>query len=145
MDVLDAPTCVAGYNIKTKMQIVLTGLIPSIIQLLVYITITVVDIGLVVQHFLMNNVLWACLTLSFILAPSILCFSIIMVSPWQWPEKSGCSSKNRVFFIRQLLNMILFPLGAIYRYVMNLIELCMVRHFWEFKITSRQKKFCSVL
>lgn len=110
-----APTCVAGYNIKTKMQIVLTCLVPTSIQLLVYITISVVDFGLVVQHFLVKNVLWACLTLSFILAPSLLCFIIIMFS--SWPEKSGCSSVNIKFFIRQLLNMIFFPLGAIYRYV----------------------------
>lgn len=115
MDELDAPAKVCGYSIKTRMQIVLSCVLPNIVQLIVYITITVVDFGLVVQHFLVKNVLWGSLTLTFILCPAILCFTIIAISPWQWPNKNGGSGENKKFFIRQFLNLVLFPFGAIYR------------------------------
>ncbi len=115
MDVLDTPNSILGWTIKTRMQITLTWLIPSIMQLLVYVTIIAVDCGLVVQHLLTKNLLWGYLTLSFIIAPALLCFIFILLSPTQWPEPIGWSKENRKFLGRQIVHLIVFPVGAIYR------------------------------
>ena len=116
MDALDgAPKCILGYNVKTRMQIVLTCLIPSAVSLLVYVSLITIDVALIVKHFLDKNFVWAGLTALFVLMPAVICFIVIMMSAWQWPQQQGCTSDNVKFFFRQLFNLVFFPISAIFR------------------------------
>lgn len=120
MDELDgAPNQVLGLRHKTRTQIVLKCLIPSILELLVYMTVIMADICVTIQHFRDKNPLFGAITLTLIWLPPIACFISIVISPWQWPdvddEQSGCSTIHVKFFGKQIFNFVLFPLGAVYR------------------------------
>lgn len=76
-----------GYQLKTKTQIVLQYLLPAIVELCIYIILTVADVALIVQHFRDTHAIWASLTLTFVVLPATLCFITIIASPSQWPGK----------------------------------------------------------
>lgn len=154
-DVLDGvPKQLFGYQLKTKTQILLHYLLPAIFELCIYIILTVADVTLIVQHFRDTHVIWAALTLTFVLLPAILCFITIIATPSQWPGKwqqqqeknnnndersstedinAGVTIRNRrqqrgkttgtkcancKFFLQHLFNLIIFPIGSIYRLVL---------------------------
>uniref|UniRef100_A0A336LRI3 XK-related protein n=1 Tax=Culicoides sonorensis TaxID=179676 RepID=A0A336LRI3_CULSO len=83
-----------GYQLKTKTQILLSYLIPTIIELCIYVILTVADVALIVQHFRDNHAIWAILTLIFVVLPAILCFITIITSPSQWPGKWKLNDKQ---------------------------------------------------
>lgn len=86
-DVIDGvPSQLFGYEIKTRTRIVLGYLLPAFLELNIYNVLMAADIALVVQHFCDGHNGWAMLTLSFILAPAVLCFLTIISSPSQWPQ-----------------------------------------------------------
>lgn len=105
---------ILGFSVKTRWQISLNYLIPSIIELLVYIAVVVVDGALVYQHILDQNYLWAWITISIVIIPVILTFICEMASD-QWPVEEGFGSEKKKFLSRQIFNLIFFPIGAIYR------------------------------
>jgi hypothetical protein len=117
MDALDGiPKEVLGHELKTRTQIVLTCLIPVILELLVYLVLIPTDILVTIQLVIDGHNLWAGLTFVFIWTPAVLCFLIIIVSPSQWPEPwKYCYGVNFCFFCRQCLNLVFFPISAIYR------------------------------
>lgn len=130
-DVLDGvPKHVLGWPIKTKTQITLTWIIPTVLELFVYIVLITSDISVCVQHFIEQNYVWASLTLAFIWLPAVLCFCTIITSPWQWPDyyvdnnndcdcnrdPDGCSTPCVQFVFRLIFNFVCFPVGAISRY-----------------------------
>lgn len=115
MDPLDnVAVKILGFSVKTRWQITLNYLIPSIIELLVYITVIVVDGALVYQHILDENYLWAWITMGIVIIPAIFTFICIMVSD-QWPNEEGFGGEKKKFLGRQIINFVFFPMGAIYR------------------------------
>lgn len=95
-DVLDGvPHQLFGYQLKTKTQIVLHHLLPAIVELCIYIILTVADVALIVQHFRDTHAIWAALTLTFVVLPAILCFLTIIASPSQWPGKWQTTGKQQ--------------------------------------------------
>lgn len=123
MEELEGVPCkVLGYHITTRTQICLSCCVTSILELCVYLVVTAADTAVVVQHFRDTNRTYAILTLTFMLLPAIGCFCSIIVSPWQWPdendydiEKNKCGKQHVIFFLKQLYNLLLFPIGATYR------------------------------
>ncbi|GAB0094859.1 uncharacterized protein DMENIID0001_101850 [Sergentomyia squamirostris] len=119
MDELDGiPKRILLLPVKTRIQIVASILVPTIVEICVYIALTVADLTTSVRYFQSEDYLWGALTLTFMWLPAILCFTIIISSPWQWPDPSDCAETNSHwrFFFRQLFNLLLFPLGAIWRF-----------------------------
>jgi hypothetical protein len=115
MEPLDnIPEKILGYSIKTRWQIILNYLIPSTIELLVYITVMTVDAALVYQHIVDENFLWAWITLGIIFIPSVLTF-ICTIASDQWPVEHGFGSEKKKFFLHQCLNFLFFPICATYR------------------------------
>lgn len=115
MDPLDGiPERVLGYKVKTKWQISLNYLIPCSVELLVYISLMVIDGAVVYQHLLDRNYFYAWVTLGVIFIPAVLTFFCVLISD-QWPEEAGCGSEKWKFFARLLVNFLLFPFCAIYR------------------------------
>lgn len=127
------PSQLFGYEIKTRTRIVLSYLLPAILELNIYNALMAADIALVVQHFRDGHSVWATLTLSFILAPAVFCFLTIIGSPSQWPQAEndgdtmtttpdqtqygGRCCMSCKFLMRQLFNLIIFPIISIYRLV----------------------------
>lgn len=117
-DVLDGVPChVLGRTVKTRTQIFLSILLPASLELIVYLFLTTADAALSYQHFHDGNKLFGILTLTFLCLPALVCFCSVVTSAWYWPDVEGCGRQNWIFFSRQLLNLIIFPIGAIYRFV----------------------------
>lgn len=110
------PVKILGLSVKTRWQISLNYLIPCVVELLVYISVMVIDGALVYQHLYDRKNLYASITLGVIIVPSILTFICVMLSD-QWPVEFGCGSQKTKFFARQVTNLFLFPLFAVYRWV----------------------------
>lgn len=126
MDAVEcAPNCLLGWPIKSKAQIWFNWIIPVVLEQLVYIILIVADCAVTYQHFIEGNHLWAGLTFAFIWLPAILCFCSVIASPQNWPEyfcssadednERGLLSKCFQFFVIFLVNVILFPIGALSR------------------------------
>lgn len=115
MDPLEGiPVKILGLNVKTRWQISFNYLIPSIVELLIYISLMVIDGALFYQHFYDRHFLYAWITLGIIITPAVLTFICVLLSD-QWPVEVGCGTKKSQFFARQLTNLLLFPFCAIYR------------------------------
>lgn len=115
MDALDGvPERVLGYKVKTRWQISLNYLIPCVVELLVFISVIVIDSATVYQHLIDRQYFYAWITLGVIFVPAVLTFICVMMSD-QWPTESGCSTEKWKFFGRQLMNLLLFPICAVYR------------------------------
>lgn len=114
-DPLDGiPVKVLGYNVKTRWQISLNYLVPCIVELLVYISLMVIDGATVYQHLLDRKIFFAWLTLGLVGVPAVLTYVCVLLSD-QWPTEAGCGREKWKFFARTTMNFILFPLCAIYR------------------------------
>lgn len=112
---LDGIPCkVLGYHITSRTHISLSCLTTKILQLLVYLVVTIADIGIIVQHFRDNNQLYGYLTVGLLCLPAIVCFCTIIVSPWHWPNQEKCGKQNVQFFCKQLFNLFCFPIASIY-------------------------------
>jgi len=105
---------VIGYNLKTRWQITFSYLIPCIIELLVYITVMVVDGALIYQHFLDGNQSLALITLSFLIIPALITFVTSILAPADPYSESKSTSILRLFLI-QFLYLMIFPMCALYR------------------------------
>jgi len=117
MDELDGvPIKVLGYQVKTRTQIILSCLLPAILEVFVYIVLMTADTALTVRHYIDGHLLWGVLTLIFIWLPAIVCFASVMASPYHWPEETGCNTDSTLFLLRQCFNLILFPIGAFNRF-----------------------------
>lgn len=108
------PVKIIGYNIKTRWQITLSYLIPCIVELLVYITVMVVDGALIYQHLLDGNQSFALITLAFLIIPAFVTFIITILTPADPFSETKSSSILRLISI-QFLYFILFPICALYR------------------------------
>ncbi|KAG5669999.1 hypothetical protein PVAND_000287 [Polypedilum vanderplanki] len=116
MDPLEnVPVKILGYSVKTRWQITLNYLIPCIVELLVFLSVMVVDGALVYQHLLDKNYLWAWHTLGIVFIPPVLTFVCILMSD-QWPIETGFGREKRIFLARQIMNLFLFPICATYRF-----------------------------
>lgn len=114
-DPLDGvPVKILGYNVKTRWQISLNYLVPCIVELLVYISLMVIDGATVYQHLLDRHSLYAWLTLGAIGFPAVLTFVCVLLSD-QWPISDRCGSEKWKFFARTTMNFLLFPFCASYR------------------------------
>ena len=122
MDELDGvPQDIFGYHIKSRTQVVLTLLVPAVFEFLVYVVAITADICTTVLHFTNGSYNWAIGTLTLIWLPPVICFVTVLCTKSQWPE--GVSWYNREttkFVIKNISNLILFPLGAIYRQALHL-------------------------
>lgn len=115
MDPLDGvPVKILGYNVKTRWQISLSYLIPCAVELLVYISVMVIDGATIYQHFLDLKYLYAWISMGVIIAPAVFTFICVLFSD-QRPIEAGCGSEKWKFFARLLMNFLLFPICAIYR------------------------------
>lgn len=115
MDPLDGvPERILGYSVKTRWQISLNYLVPCIVELIVYISLMIVDGALVYQHLLDRHYMYAWLTLGLPFIPAVTTFICVLLSD-QWPEEVGCGSEKWRFFGRQVVNLLLFPFCALYR------------------------------
>lgn len=132
MDELDGVPCsVLGYHIKTRTQICLSCCVTAVLELLVYIVVLAADSACIVQHLRDAQPLIAGLTGLWMVLPAAVCFAAVIASPWQWPSdarddavdgsigpgmaESSCGSQHVWFVVRQLANLVFFPVGAIYR------------------------------
>ncbi|CAO1431411.1 unnamed protein product [Diamesa serratosioi] len=114
MDPLEnCPMKILGYKVKSKLQISLNYLIPTVCECLVFISLMTVDGSLVYQHFIDKNFFYAYLSLGFVILPAILCFLCVIISD-QWPNEACCG--KLIFFFDQLINTVFFPIGALYRF-----------------------------
>lgn len=115
MDPLEGvPVKILGYNVKTRWQISLNYLIPCAIELLVYISVMVIDSATIYQHLLDLNYIYAWITMGLIFSPAIITFGCVLLSD-QWPIEAGCGVEKWKFFGRLLMNFMLFPICSIYR------------------------------
>lgn len=115
MDPLDGvPDKILGYNVKTRWQLSLNYLVPGTVELLVYISVMVIDSATIYQHFLDLKFLYAWISLGVILTPAVITFVCVLLSD-QWPVESGCGTEKWKFFGRLSTNFLLFPFCAIYR------------------------------
>lgn len=115
MDPLEGvPAKILGYNVKTRWQISLNYLIPCVVELFVYISLMVVDGATVYQHLLDRHSTYAWITLGIVIIPAVITFVCVLFSD-QWPIEKGCGSEKWKFFLRLLINFLLFPACAIYR------------------------------
>lgn len=115
MDPLEGvPVRILGYSVKTRWQISLSYLIPCIVELIVYLCLMVVDGATVYQHLLDRNYLYAYITLGVVFVPAGLTFICVLMSD-QWPIEGRCGSEKWKFFGLQVVNLLLFPLCAVYR------------------------------
>lgn len=115
MEPLDGiPVKILGYNVKTRWQISLNYLIPCVVEILVYISMMVVDGATFYQHLLDRHSLYAWLTLGVVFVPAVITFFCVLISD-QWPIENGCGSLKWKFFARIVINLLLFPICAIYR------------------------------
>jgi hypothetical protein len=105
---------VIGYSIKTRWQITFSYLIPCIIELLVYITVMVVDGALIYQHFFDGNQSLALITLSFLIIPAFITFVISILKPADPYSESKPKSILRLLLI-QFSYLMIFPMCALYR------------------------------
>lgn len=114
-DPLDGiPVKILGYSVKMRWQISLNYLVPCIVELLVYISLMVIDGATVYQHLLDRNSFYAWLTLGIVGVPAVITFVCVLISD-QWPIEVGCGSEKWKFFGRITINFMLFPLCATYR------------------------------
>lgn len=123
MDQLDGiPERVLGLRVKSRWQIVFHYLLPCAMELVVYVSLSTIDVGVAYRHWIDRNRLYAAITLALTLVPALLTFVCVMLSD-QWPtsqnDDSGsgwCGSKSYWhFFARQLVNLVCFPIAAVYR------------------------------
>lgn len=105
---------ILGFSVKTRWQITLNYLIPCIVELLVYITVVVVDGALVYQHIVDENYLWAWISLGIVMVPAILTFICVILSD-QWPIEEGFGIEKRKFLARLTMDFIFFIFCAFYR------------------------------
>lgn len=139
MDQLDGVPCeVLGYHIKTRTQICLTCCISVVLELIVYLVAFAADVAVVVQHLRDGNPVFGGLTAAFVWLPAVVCFCSVVTSPAQWPQSvcdddgNGVAPSDEVpvdgfecgavqcrFFVRQLFNLLAFPVGAVYRWVIE--------------------------
>jgi hypothetical protein len=110
------PTKILGFSVKTRWQTSLNYLLPSIIELLVYISVMVIDGALVYQHMYDRHFRYCWITLGLIFVPAVVTFICVLFSD-QWPVEFGFGSEKGKFLARQVTNFLLFPLCAIYRWV----------------------------
>lgn len=140
LDDLDCnPRCLLGWPIKTRTQIWLNWIVPTALELFVYLVLIVADCSVVALHFLDGNPHWGALTLTFVWVPVFLCFCSIITSPWQWPDYyatdidevddgegggggggaggggGGASKPCLLFILRLTANVLLFPVFAVFR------------------------------
>jgi hypothetical protein len=116
---MDIPVKILGYGLKTKSQIVFHYLLPCVVEIIVYISIIVVDAALFWQHFTDKNYAYSYYTLSLIIFPALLTFLCIMVSD-QWPvDETRFGPKKRAFLLKQILKFLLFPIFSTYRQVIH--------------------------
>lgn len=116
------PCSVLGYRIRSRTQICLSGCVAAVLELLVYVVVLAADAAVIVQHWRDANALFAWLTALWLTLPAAVCFVTVLTSPWQWPDNSDnnagscdCGLVQVRFVLRQLANMVFFPVGAIYR------------------------------
>jgi hypothetical protein len=115
MDPLDeVPEKVLGYKVKTRWQIALFYLIPCIVELMVYVSVTIIDVGVTYQHWIDRHRFYAMITILLILVPAFLTFVCVLLSD-QWPIQDDDTREKWIFFGRQLVNLFFFPIAAIYR------------------------------
>jgi hypothetical protein len=110
------PVKILGLNVKTRWQIILNYLVPCVVELLVYICVMVIDGALVYQHLYDRQFLYCWITLGLIFVPAVITLICVLVSD-QWPIEFGFGSEKGKFLARQLMNFVLFPFCAIYRWV----------------------------
>lgn len=128
MDELDGVPCsVLGYPIATRTQICLSCCVSAVLELLVYVVVVAADVAVIVQHWRDANALFAWLTGAWMVLPAVVCFVSVITSPWQWPAVDGdddvtdgdamcnCGRAHVWFVVRQLGNLVFFPVGAVYR------------------------------
>jgi hypothetical protein len=117
MDVLDGcPKVILGHTVKTRTQIVLTFLVPALLELLVYVVLIPNDFFVVARLSIDEHHVWAMLTLSFIWLPALLSFLVSLVTPSQWPVPTAyCNKMNFCYFWRLVLHLVFFPVAAVYR------------------------------
>lgn len=129
MDELDGVPCsVLGYQITTRTQICLSCCVSAVCELLVYAVVVAADVGVIVQHCRDGRTTFAALTALWLVLPAVVSFVAVVASPWQWPADSdadinddddeslcNCGRAQARFFVRQLANLLFFPVAAIYR------------------------------
>lgn len=128
MDEPDGVPCsVLGYHIHTRTQICLSYCVSAVLELLVYLVVLAADAAVIVQHWRDANASAAWLSAGWLALPAVCCFVAVISSPGQWPSVEGdadvldgrvrcnCGRQHVWFVVRQLGNLVFFPVGAVYR------------------------------
>ncbi|XP_075168252.1 uncharacterized protein LOC142240428 [Haematobia irritans] len=109
------PHHILGYTIRSRTRIYVSYIIPSVLELLVYIAQITGDCAVSYQHFKSQQSDFGWATLCLILVPPVLCFILILSSKAQWeqPIREGTQVK---FVCTQLVHMVFFPFFVIQRF-----------------------------
>ncbi|XP_037956180.1 uncharacterized protein LOC119685856 isoform X1 [Teleopsis dalmanni] len=115
------PNHILGYVIRSRTRIYISYLIPAVLELIVYITQIVADCSVSYEHFESNQPAFGWGTLVLVLMPPLLTFCSVVSST---EHRNNPKYKNGLsFVIHQLIQLLLFPLLIIYRF--------MIRIFWS--------------
>uniref|UniRef100_A0A1I8PZN5 XK-related protein n=1 Tax=Stomoxys calcitrans TaxID=35570 RepID=A0A1I8PZN5_STOCA len=109
------PHHILGYTIRSRTRIYVSFIIPSVLELLVYIAQITSDCAVSFQHFRSRQSDFGWATFTLILIPPFLSFIIVLSSKAQWeqPIRDGTRLK---FVGTQLMHMVFFPFFVIYRF-----------------------------
>jgi hypothetical protein len=102
--------------LRSKEQIYLIFLLPSIVHCFVYVLHFSADLVVAVQHFKENNSMWAFITILFIYAPALVYFILTISRPDWWMTDYDKMYKGIfLWLLLQLGKLIAFPFFALYR------------------------------
>ncbi|XP_055859247.1 uncharacterized protein LOC129921443 [Episyrphus balteatus] len=115
MDARDGtPQHILGLPIRSHTRIYVSYLIPSCLELFVYIVQFFADCAVSYQHFRFGQIFFGWITLTLVLAPPVLCFIFVMTSAEQWSNPRHANKTKFITF--QVGSLLLFPIFAAYRF-----------------------------
>lgn len=108
------PQHILGLPIRSHTRIYVSYLIPSCLELFVYIVQFFADCGVSFQHFRNGQLFYGWITFILVLAPPVLCFIFVMTSNEQWSNPRHANKTKFIAF--QVSSLFLFPIFAAYRF-----------------------------
>ncbi|XP_015126344.1 uncharacterized protein LOC107047929 [Diachasma alloeum] len=116
------PTRCLKVPLKSTEQICLVFLIPAVIGCCIYMVHFAADLVVAVQHFREGNPIWGGCTLGLMYAPAVAYFILTVSRPDWWMTEDQKISWNVVtWFGIQIVQMIAFPLFALYRFAGQIV------------------------
>ncbi|XP_014204092.1 uncharacterized protein LOC106636260 [Copidosoma floridanum] len=103
--------------LKSREQVYLVFLVPTIISCLVYVLHFAADLVVALQHYRENNPAWACITVGFMYAPAVAYFVLTISRPDWWMTDDDKLHKGAFLWcLMQIAKLVAFPFFALYRF-----------------------------